>query len=782
MYIKELNIDAFGTIRSRTIDLSLGLNIIEGANESGKSATAMFIKFMLYGLSGKSSGGEMTERRRYVNWDTGTAGGSMTVVKGDREYRIERLLSVALVEDGGKARETVRESVRMIDTDTNTVVHKGAVPGEILFGVPEDIFMNTVFVRQIDGARINSTGILSSIENLLFTANETISTKKAIERLDDERRRILHKNGSGGLLHELRTERSGALSALRAAETNAGTLNTSEAELEKAKALCEQLHGKIESQSLVCRYGELNLVKRHFDTAAAAQKKLGEMREKIKISEARGLDPVYLSQLKETRSRILSHTETMEKLKSARAEAHAQWKIAYQQTGEIQSETEEAATVAASLKARMRAMTAVAVILFVLALGACAGAWLMYKLAISLYTLPIAAAGVLAALGLLCLVLRGRAKRILLSSLEDWGADTDADIPDAILRKHGEVSDPETLKNEKQRLDDALAQTIKQRRTEADNAYALAERAVSVERGETPNAHTEPEAEEAFITGALAAIVIAQDEAERHCAALDALRSEADALRGRLSVLEEQLSGEDEATVREAFAKNMQTTEGRIASGIDAPRLEAARAELERLKRAYADAQQEMHRLNASIAAARAVTVSPAQIADKISSLDTEIEELTKRHEAYCLAIDMLKGASESMRASVLPRVVSEACASANRFAGGSFDAIGVDEALSMNFTRGGQTREVEYLSEGTKDIAYVSLRRALTGVLFDSVRPPLIYDESFARVDETRLGRILALLASSEEHASQSILLSCHKREANIAEKLGNVNIVYLS
>ena len=179
-----------------------------------------------------------------------------------------------------------------------------------------------------------------------------------------------------------------------------------------------------------------------------------------------------------------------------------------------------------------------------------------------------------------------------------------------------------------------------------------------------------------------------------------------------------------------------------------------------------------MHSPETGIAAARAVSVSPAEIADKITALDVEIEELAKRHEAYCLAIDMLK--------SVLPRVVREACASANRFAGGSFDAIGVDESLSMNFTRGGQTHEVEYLSEGTKDIAYVSLRRALTGVLFENVRPPLIYDESFARVDEVRLERILALLATGEDGA-QSILLSCHKREANIARRLGNVNIVEL-
>ncbi len=782
MYIKKLNIDAFGTLREKEIDLTLGLNIIEGANESGKSAAAMFIKFVLYGLSGKATGGEMTERRRYVNWDTGTAGGSMTVADGDKEYRIERLLTVSQTEDGGKARETVRESVRMIDTSTNTVIHKGEIPGEVLFGVPENIFMNTVFVRQIDGTRVNSTGILASIENLLFTADETVSTKKAIDRLDDERRRILHKNGSGGLLHELRTQRSLALSSLREAEQSTGSLSASEAEMDRAKALCEDLRKKVHSQELICKYGALNLIRRRFDAADDTRKKLSEINAKITESEADGITPAYIAQLKEAKEKIHSLGTTAEKLKAARTEAHAQWKIAYRVTNDMQSETEDATLLASSLKSRMLGMTVAAILLLFFALCAGGCAWFLYRFSaiFSLYyNIAVIGAGVFAALGLMFLLLRGKAKRKLRRALASWGAETVDQIPEAIAKKHGDVNDPDKLKDEKQQLDDALTQTLKQRRAEANAAYDLAVRAVEVQR--TDVFDDGPEPEETLITGAISAISLALIEAEKRCAYTDSLRSDADTLRGRLSVLEEQLANEDEQAVRETFAQNMRTPEGRIASGINEPRLEQAKNELEQHKEELSAAEKRLHQFETNIAAARAVTVSPTEIADKISGLDMEIEELTKRNEAYCLAIEMLKSASESMRASVLPRVVSEACASANRFAGGSFDAIGVDEALSMNFTRGGQTRDVEYLSEGTKDIAYISLRRALTGVLFDGVHPPLIYDESFARVDETRLERILALLASQEENTSQSLLLSCHKREARIARKIGNVNIIEL-
>ena len=64
MYIKELHIDSFAALKDVTLDFSKGLNIIEGENESGKSSVAMFIKFMMYGLSGRTSDGEMSERKQ----------------------------------------------------------------------------------------------------------------------------------------------------------------------------------------------------------------------------------------------------------------------------------------------------------------------------------------------------------------------------------------------------------------------------------------------------------------------------------------------------------------------------------------------------------------------------------------------------------------------------------------------------------------------------------------------------------------------------------------------
>ena len=51
MNIKRIDIVSFGNLEKKSFDLSKGVNIIEGDNESGKSTTAAFIKFIFFLLN-----------------------------------------------------------------------------------------------------------------------------------------------------------------------------------------------------------------------------------------------------------------------------------------------------------------------------------------------------------------------------------------------------------------------------------------------------------------------------------------------------------------------------------------------------------------------------------------------------------------------------------------------------------------------------------------------------------------------------------------------------------
>ena len=74
MRIEKIHIDSFMGTTDRDIEFSLGVNILRGDNESGKSTVAEFIKFVLYGASSRSEGGEMAERLKFLSFGKSSFG------------------------------------------------------------------------------------------------------------------------------------------------------------------------------------------------------------------------------------------------------------------------------------------------------------------------------------------------------------------------------------------------------------------------------------------------------------------------------------------------------------------------------------------------------------------------------------------------------------------------------------------------------------------------------------------------------------------------------------
>ena len=79
MIIKKINIVSFGTLSGFSCELSDGINIISGANESGKSTILAFIRFVLYGLPSRRSEEGVLEHERALSWYDGTAEGSIDI-------------------------------------------------------------------------------------------------------------------------------------------------------------------------------------------------------------------------------------------------------------------------------------------------------------------------------------------------------------------------------------------------------------------------------------------------------------------------------------------------------------------------------------------------------------------------------------------------------------------------------------------------------------------------------------------------------------------------------
>ena len=78
MIIQKIDIGSFGKLENTVLNLSGGVNIVRGANESGKSTICNFIKFIFYGLPQKPS-----EKLLYISWRTSCCRGAITFINDD---------------------------------------------------------------------------------------------------------------------------------------------------------------------------------------------------------------------------------------------------------------------------------------------------------------------------------------------------------------------------------------------------------------------------------------------------------------------------------------------------------------------------------------------------------------------------------------------------------------------------------------------------------------------------------------------------------------------------
>ena len=92
MVIRRLKIRNFGKIREKTLELSPGINVLYGENESGKTTVHTFIKSMLFGLSrqrGKAARNDAYST--YEPWENPVVyGGTLWFESGGKDFRLTR--------------------------------------------------------------------------------------------------------------------------------------------------------------------------------------------------------------------------------------------------------------------------------------------------------------------------------------------------------------------------------------------------------------------------------------------------------------------------------------------------------------------------------------------------------------------------------------------------------------------------------------------------------------------------------------------------------------------
>lgn len=194
MKIKNVYISAFGGLENFNLDFSDGLNIFYGDNEDGKTTVMNFIKMVFYGSAARVSDIAKNPRKKYIPWSGKNAAGSITFEKDSREYKIEREFRSSNATD----------KVTLIELDSGKVISVSGSEnlGLKFIGLSAEAFERCAFISQLgvpeDNAEAKSE-LNSKLANLAGTGEEDVSYNANITRLEKLKYSIISKSKRTGV-------------------------------------------------------------------------------------------------------------------------------------------------------------------------------------------------------------------------------------------------------------------------------------------------------------------------------------------------------------------------------------------------------------------------------------------------------------------------------------------------------------------------------------------------------------------------------------------------------
>ncbi len=745
MYIENIKIGNFGKLSCKEIELNSGVNIIEGRNEAGKTTLSEFIKFVFYGLSNKTTDGEMSERKRHISWSTNDASGSIVLNTEKGRFRIER----SMVPHGAG----YKDNVTVVDLSNNSVVEGIKSPGEYFFSIPEEVFTRTVYIRQADGAYFNGDTIGQAVENIFYSADESVNTDKALKKLDDARVSIKHKKNTGrGLIDQLEKEKEDLSTRLEEAR-NANemilqaenSLRVTIQSLEKNKSECEKMSKQLrvaEIMQLLAKFDEKKKYKTNIEKCETVKNAI------IEQMTVNGFfpDDSYKKTLENAKTELNYLRKDVEKYSEyedyvASSEYSKDIAEKIRKYGSLS----EIKKIISAKKQSGKRKLAFSLISFALALVCVLGG----------FVLPVVFVGsfIFAVIGIVFAILSANAKSGMKKLFAEFSAKNEESLFEIVSKteeyQRDEIRNQELRSYKEQNRQNAL----KRLEEYIDNTLAiLVKWGVSVDKKD--------------YNTVIACIDKVISDINEIKISLEKCDSDIEKNQAVYNLLDMQTKIYDENSLREEIAS--------IGESVDLDKVDEIKKRLEFADKAKDSLSEKITELEKTLAALKAKTDRPSDIESRLNIVKKRIAELNFKHDAYVLAYEKLEQAGGALRSKLAPGLSKSAGRFMASLTDGKYSDIGVSDSLKMtySFEENGAdyTKEIENLSSGTRDIAYISLRLSLAELFCKTgERLPVIFDEAFARVDDNRLLNMLKIAGEYAENNSQSIILTSHSREGKI-------------
>ncbi len=760
MIIERIDIKSFGLIRDMSLEFAPTVNVIEGQNEAGKSTIAAFIKYMLFGFDGVESDEVLSERKKRINWDTGMAEGSMIVRVKDKKYLINRSTTPTVRQDG---RPAYKEESSIIDMESGATAFGKMPAGEVFFGVNRDLFENTAFLGQVGDSAINEGSVKESIENILFSGSEKINNQRAMNKISEKMEGLVHRGGGGGVIHDLMRKQEELEEAMAHSNEDNKQILAKETELFKIKQERAEAEDKLSRLfDLDSSYKSVMLIDT-FD-------KLHELEEDcVKKNEAynnfiedntrAGYVPTdsYITEILMARRGV---NDAYHALADA-DDAYAREKNAIGITREIEGAIEHADEEGGEDSILARALSYVKGFAKNVALTTAGSLGIVAAI-----VYQIIAKGALAHVVLRVLGAVVGAGALALTVVSILGILKNKKNLSTLAAKFG-VASYSDLKGKIAVISEARAKRDGMIKSTDDARIAL----------EAARLHYENAKQE------LTRVIIRWGEEPPTSSLndfLDRLEAKVATFLERKKLLLEE-KNTIELTVKELRHSLADKNEIDIRGQVPPLKRKALThinhdeiiTSIAAYKNKVVELDRMIYTVENEIMALKTNSGDPAEYYAKVKMLESKIEELRQKHKAYFIAFKAIESASDNLRAGISPRLGEYSTELMGIMTDKKYGDFDVTDGLKVSYqTEGGEQRTVDFLSGGTRDLAYIAVRMALIDMLYTE-KPPICLDESFAHQDNVRARSMMKSLAHLGKDGYQSFVFTCRARESALAAEM---------
>lgn len=179
MFIKNIQINHFGKLENKNIELTNGINVVYGKNESGKSTLLKFITSIFYGINKNKNGKRISDYDKYMPWNGEEFSGKITYeLDNKEEYEVYRNFTKKNPQVLDKLGNDVTKNYEIDKTS-------GSKFFEEQTKVDEELFKMSMIVPQQE-VKLNEKAqntLIQKASNIMLTGEDTVSYQNVLRKI-----------------------------------------------------------------------------------------------------------------------------------------------------------------------------------------------------------------------------------------------------------------------------------------------------------------------------------------------------------------------------------------------------------------------------------------------------------------------------------------------------------------------------------------------------------------------------------------------------------------------